>query len=174
VTIHSEHPFLPPGAERSPLRRLRARLPLPVTVWTAESAGRRVGWTVSSVMLADGEPAEIVGLVDEDSELADMIQQTRTFALSVLGAPHRQLADAFAGVGPAPGGAFRLSSWTNSDWGPVLADAPGWLGARLLDGEPGHAGWGLLVRAVVEHVEVADEAAGALGYCRGRYRQWEV
>jgi hypothetical protein len=52
----------------------------------------------------------------------------------------------------------------------VLADAPGWLGARLV-GEPQRAGWSLLVRAVVEHVELgAEPADGMLGYLRGRYR----
>ena len=46
----------------------------------------------------------------------------------------------------------------------------GWLGARLAV-EPQPAGWSLLVRAVVEHVEIGPEPAdGMLGYVRGRYR----
>ena len=73
VTIHSEHPFLPPEGERSPVRRFRGRMPSPVSVWTAERDGRRAGWTVSSILVADGDPALVLGLVDEDSELADLV-----------------------------------------------------------------------------------------------------
>ena len=52
----------------------------------------------------------------------------------------------------------------------MLEGAPGWLGARLV-GEPQPAGWSLLVRAVVEHVEIGPEPSdGMLGYLRGRYR----
>ncbi|MET1004245.1 MAG: flavin reductase family protein [Propionibacteriaceae bacterium] len=174
MTIHSEHPFLPPDGERNPTRQLRGRLPLPVSVWTAELDGRRVGWTVSSLLVADGEPAEVVGLVDEDSELADTIVQTRTVAISLLGGTHRTLADAFAGVAPAPGGAFRFGAWTATPWGPVLDDAVGWVGARLVAGDIGHAGWGLLVRATVERVELGSTSDGALAYLRGRYRQLEL
>ena len=80
------------------------------------------------------------------------------------------VADAFAGIGPAPGGAFKLADWHDSDWGPVLDDGPGWLGARVA-AEPAHAGWGLLVRATIEHIEIGpDPADGLLGYVRGRYQ----
>jgi hypothetical protein len=56
----------------------------------------------------------------------------------------------------------------------VLGDAVGWLGVRLLPGEPDHAGWALLVRATIEHVEVPDASAGVLGYLHGRYRPLEI
>ena len=80
------------------------------------------------------------------------------------------MADAFAGVTPAPGGAFRLGTWTDSAWGPVLSDATGWLGGRLTESTD-QAGWSLLLRAAIEHVEVgADSADGLLGYVRGRYK----
>ncbi len=169
MTIHSEHPFLPPEGERDPLRRLRGRLAAPVTVWTSEHAGRRVGWTVSSLLVADGQPGELVGLLDEDSELADVAMETHTVAVSVLTGSHRQLADAFAGLAPAPGGAFRLGRWLGTAWGPVLEDGAGWLGARLT-GDPQRAGWALLVRASIEHVELSDAATDVLAHVRGRYR----
>jgi flavin reductase (DIM6/NTAB) family NADH-FMN oxidoreductase RutF len=174
VTIHSEHPFLPPEGERSPVRRLRGRMASPVTVWTAELDGRRAGWTVSSLLLADGQPAELLGLLDEDSDLADTILQTRTLAVSLLAGQHRGLADAFAGLAPAPGGAFRLGTWRDTDWGPVLADGAGWLGVRLVEGEPQHAGWTLLVRAQVEHVALGEAGTDVLAHLRGRYRPLEL
>lgn len=174
MSIHSEHPFLPPQGDRDPVRRLRGRLPLPVSVWTAEVDGRRVGWSVSSLLLAAGDPAEVVGLLDEDSELADAIRTTGVVAVSVLGWQHRNLADAFAQVMPAPGGPFRLAEWAPTPWGPVLVGATGWVGARLAEGEPTRAGWSLLVRATVEHVQVDDPSDGVLAHLHGRYRQLEL
>jgi hypothetical protein len=90
--------------------------------------------------------------------------------VNLLGEQHRQLADAFAGVSPAPGGPFTLGRWESSAWGPVLADATGWLGAQLR-AAPDHAGWGLLVRGSVEHVEIAADSSDTvvLAYLRGRY-----
>ena len=170
VTIHSEHPFLPADGERNPVRRFRGRMPSPVSVWTAARGGRRAGWTIASVLVADGDPAEVLGLLDEDSGLADLLADGGPVAISLLGGDHRGLADAFAEVTPAPGGPFRLGSWTETAWGPVLDGAPGWLGARLPSGAADHAGWALLVRAVIEHVEVADGDTDVLGYLRGRYR----
>jgi flavin reductase (DIM6/NTAB) family NADH-FMN oxidoreductase RutF len=175
VTIHSEHPFLPPENERSPLRRFRGRMAAPVTVWTTAGDGDRAGLTVSSLMVADGEPAQLLGLIDEDSDLADLLLQTRTVAVSLLGWEHRGLADAFAGTAPAPGGPFRIGAWTQTQWGPVPADAIGWLGARLLPGDPDHAGWALLIRATVEQVELAGASdQQAMAHLRGRYRQLET
>lgn len=172
MSIHSEHPFSTAGPDRNPLRRMRGRMPSPVSVWTAESAGRRVGWTLSSFLVADGEPAQVVGVLDEDSDLADVLtaETDAAVAVNLLDWSHRGLADAFAGVAPAPGGMFRLGDWSASAWGPVLTDAPAWLGARVT-GPMDHAGWGLLVRAVVEHVQIGpDSDDEMLTYLRGRYR----
>ena len=170
MTIHSEHPFRPPEDDRNPLRRFRGRMPLPVSVWAATRGGRRAGWTVSSLVVADGEPAVALGLVDEDSDLADLLADSGPVAVSLLDWSHRGLADAFAGIGPAPGGPFRLASWVETEWGPVVADAPGWLGGRLLDVTT-RAGWSLLLRAEIQQVAVGpDPGAGMLGYLRGRYR----
>ena len=147
----------------------------PVSVWAAEDATGRAGWTLSSFLVADGEPPEVLGLLDEDSALADRLRSAypllgATLTVNLLGWAHRGLADAFAGTAPAPGGPFTLGSWQESEWGPVLTDAPGWLGARLAI-EPQQAGWSLLVRAVVEHVQIGPEPAdGMLCYLRGRYR----
>ena len=169
VSIHSEHPFLPPEGERNPIRRFRGRMVLPVSVWTAVRGGRKAGWTVSSMIVADGEPAEVLGLLDEDATLADLLADGEAVAISLLGGGHRGLADAFAELAPAPGGPFTLGRWTDTAWGPVLADAPGWLGARLSD-TTSRAGWNLLLRAEIEHAEVAADADEVLGHLRGRYR----
>jgi flavin reductase (DIM6/NTAB) family NADH-FMN oxidoreductase RutF len=168
VTIHRDHPFS--SGERDPIRQFRGRMAAPISIWAAVAGERRVGWTVSSFLVADGAPAMVVGLVDEDSDLAAVLPASSTFAVSLLGWQHRALAEAFAGLAPAPGGVFRLGSWTETDWGPTLAGAPAWLGARVTRGIGEHAGWALLIRAQVEHVEigvVGDEPL--LTHFRGRY-----
>lgn len=164
MTIHSEHPFVPPEGERDPLRRLRGRIAAPVTVWAAGRGAGRRGLTVSSVLLAEGDPARLVGLVDVDSDL--WTPPPGLLVVNVLAAQHRFLADAFAGTAPAPGGPFRLAEWTDTDWGPALADAAGWVGVRL---EP-HArtvGWRVLVEGIIEHVQVGTD--DPLVHLRGRY-----
>jgi hypothetical protein len=71
VTIHSDHPFLPPEGERDPLRRFRGRMIAPVSVWTAYAGERRVGWTVSSMLVVDGPQPTLLGLLDPDADLTE-------------------------------------------------------------------------------------------------------
>lgn len=171
MSIHHEHPFLPPESERSPVRRLRGRLASGVTLWTSTRAGHPAGLTVSSMMVADGEPGRVLALLDPDSDLYDVLVASRAAAVSLLSYDDRALADAFAGVAPAPGGPFKLASWTETDWGPVLAGAATWAGLRLVDDGPREVGWAVLVEAVLEHVEVGDEEAYPMAHRRGRYHR---
>jgi flavin reductase (DIM6/NTAB) family NADH-FMN oxidoreductase RutF len=166
VTIHDEHPFVPPEGERDALRRLRGRLPAAVTVWAAGEGRGRVGLTVSSFLLAAGDPARVLALVDEESDLWDA--RPERVSVNVLGADHAYLADAFAGTAPAPGGPFTLGSWSDGPWGPRLDDAVACVGVSLDDVEPGHEGWGLLLRGTVDDVDLRD--GPALTHLRGRYR----
>ncbi|MEH3033132.1 MAG: flavin reductase family protein [Aeromicrobium erythreum] len=165
MTIHDEHPFLPSEGDRDPLRRLRGRMPAPVSVWTTGTGRGRAGLTVSSFVVADGDPAVVLGLVDQEADFWDAGPER--FVVNLLGSDHAWLAEVFAGQAPAPGGPFTAGSWRDTDWGPVLDDAVGWLGVRRLDGPPRTAGWSLLVEGVVEHVELADGAV--LTHRRGRY-----
>ena len=165
MTIHSDHPFMPPEGERDPLRRFRGRLPAPVTVWATGEGRERRGFTVSSLLIADGEPGRVAGLIDEDSDFRDALEDV--FTVNVLTQAHTTMANAFAGVGPAPGGPFTLGEWEQTEWGPVLTGGAGWLGVRL-DAEPRHLGWALLAEATIEHIEVGD--AIAMAHVRGVYR----
>lgn len=168
MTIHDTHPFAT-GQPRRPLRRFRGRLPAPVTIWAAHGQPRPVGLTVSSVVVADGEPGEVIGLIDPASEVFETIADEGRWAVSLLAHDDRQLADAMAGLAPAPGGPFRLARWRDTEWGPVLATSPGWLGARLA-AEPVEVGWSMLVRGIVESIEI-DETVAPVAYVRGNYRQ---
>jgi len=170
VSIHSEHPFTEPESERDPVRRLRGRLGGAVSLWTTGwTTGHttRTGLTVSSLMVAPGEPARVLGLVDPDSDLFDALQETGTVVVQLLAWEHRDLADAFAGLAPAPGGPFRAGRWHDSDWGPVLDGVTAWAGVRVDTSDPG-VGWSALVQGVVEHVEIGAESA-PLVHRRGRY-----
>jgi flavin reductase (DIM6/NTAB) family NADH-FMN oxidoreductase RutF len=144
----------------------------PVSLWTAYAHERRVGWTVSSLLLADGPEPMLLGLLDPDADLTEAIQpadddRARTVAVSLLGWQHRQLPDAFAGLAPAPGGPFRLADWQETPYGPVLADAPGWLGATVV--ETRTVGWSTLVTARIDQLEVGPADQDLLGHVRGRY-----
>jgi flavin reductase (DIM6/NTAB) family NADH-FMN oxidoreductase RutF len=164
VTIHSSDPFATPEHLRSPVRRLRGRLPSAVTLWTAGEP--RAGLTVSSTLVADGEPGRLLGLVDDESDLWPVAEAAGRFAVTLLGPADQQLADRFAGLLPAPGGLFSGYRWRESDWGPIPADHATWAGCRLDSART--FGWGLLVEATIEHVEVGQDEP--LLHHRGRYR----
>ncbi len=166
MTIHSEHPFADPDPERDPARRLRGRLGGAVTLWTTGSGAHRAGLTVSSVMVAHGDPARVLALLDPDSDLAEALEHTGTAAVQLLGWEHRELADAFAGVTPAPGGPFRLGSWQETAWGPVLQGVSSWAGVRVADARD--VGWSRLVEGVLEQVHLGEET-DPLVHRRGRY-----
>jgi flavin reductase (DIM6/NTAB) family NADH-FMN oxidoreductase RutF len=162
VTIHSGHPFLEPDPERDPARRLRGRLGGAVTLWTSGSDAQRAGLTVSSVLVAAGEPARVLGLVDPDSDLALAVEESGTAVVALLSWRHRDLADAFAGVSPAPGGVFRLGTWTPTRWGPLLDGVPAWAGVRM-EPIPRPVGWSVLLEGVIEHVDIRAPAHGEDG-----------
>ena len=164
MTIHSTDPFATPEDQRSPVRRLRGRLPGPVTLWTAPGPA---GLTVSSTLVADGDPARILGLLDAESELWPAIEAAGRFAVIPLGPADRQLADRFAGLLPAPGGLFSGDSWRVTAHGPVPADHPTVVLCELAESRP--LGWSLLVIGVIEQIELGE--GEPLVHHRGRYRE---
>ena len=164
MTIHSTHPFADP--EPDPGRRFRGRLGGSVTLWTTGAGADRAGLTLTSVMLALGEPARLLGLVDPDSDLALAVEDTGTAVVQLLGWPDRDLAEGFAGTAPAPGGVFRQAAFVDTDWGPRLERATTWAGVRLESAA--EVGWSRMLTCTIEHVEVGEDAE-PLGHRRGRY-----
>ena len=165
VTIHSTDPFATPDEEKSAVRRLRGRLAAPVTLWTAPGPA---GLTVSSAVVADGDPGRVLGLIDDESELWDALEQSGRFVLTALTPADRQLADRFAGLMPAPGGLFASDDWIDTEYGPVPSGAHTWAGCRLESSRV--VGWALLVEAVIEKVAAGPAPAPLIHY-RGRYHE---
>jgi 3-hydroxy-9,10-secoandrosta-1,3,5(10)-triene-9,17-dione monooxygenase reductase component len=168
VTIHASDPFATPEDARSPLRRLRGRMVTTVTLWTAYAAdGRPAGLTVSSTVVADGDPGAILGLIDEESDLYSAMIASGRVAIAMLRDGDGQLADRFAGILPAPGGLFAEGTWLRTEYGPVRSGLPSWAGCMLASTEP--VGYARLVRASVQSVQLDDPAVAPLVRHHGRY-----
>jgi flavin reductase (DIM6/NTAB) family NADH-FMN oxidoreductase RutF len=163
MTIHSSHPF---ASAPDPVRRFRGRIGGAVSLWTSGDAGTRAGLTVSSVMVANGEPGLVLGLLDPDSTLTDVLARTGLGVVHLLEWADRDLAEAFGGVAPAPGGPFTLGTWTQTVHGPVLADRTHAL-VRLAS--TAEVGWSTLATVVIEDITVLEDHH-PLEHRRGRYR----
>lgn len=166
MTIHGEDPFRDPVPD--PARRLRGRLGSAVTLWTGRDGPRPAGLTVSSVAVAAGDPAYLLGLLDPDSDLAEALTSSGAAVVHLLQWRHRQLADVFGGLVPAPGGGFARTELVDTRWGPRIADVGSWAGVVLRDRRP--VGWSVLVTCEIEHVELTGDDE-PLVHRRGRYQQ---
>jgi len=164
--IHDEHPFATPMELRDPVRRFRGRLAAPVTVITSGPAEHRAGLTVSSLLVAEGEPSYVHFLCGTTTDLWDAIVESGAFIVHVLEQGHRPLADRFAGIRPSPGGLFAGIDVTDTEYGPELREARSRAYCRYAGhrDEPMHA----LVHGLVERVELHD-LREPLQYFRGEY-----
>lgn len=169
MTIHTEHPFVPDPGVRDQLRRFRGRLGPQVSLWTSGTdPASAVGLTLSSMMVALGDPGAVLGLLDPDSELAERLEPGTAVAVQLLSWRHRDAAEQFAGQMPAPGGALARNDHVLTPWGPVLTGVTTWLGCRVLDHR--EVGWSREVRARVEQVSIGEDHE-PLQHRRGRYRR---
>lgn len=170
-------PFATPEEDRSPVRRLRGRLVAPVTLWTAPGPA---GLTVSSMLVADGEPGRVLGLVDGESDLFEAARAAGRFLICPLTAGDQPVADRFAGLAPAPGGWFAQDQWEQTEYGPVLAGDRTWAGC-MVTSTRGY-GWGMLVEGTIARIRLSSGPADHSGadatadhhplvHHRGRYRR---
>jgi len=164
VTIHTTHPFADP--EPDPVRRFRGRVGGTVSLWTSGDDTSRAGLTVTSFLVAAGDEARMLALLDPDADLTETLLDTGRAVVQLLGRDDRALAEMFAGQSPAPGGPFRQAEFVSTPWGPRLASARTWAGVRVEGAQP--VGWSTLVTTVAEQVEVGDDAE-PLRHRRGRY-----
>ena len=167
IRVGSRPPFAVPPERRSPARRLRGRLVAPVTVWTAGHLPGGAGLTVSSVLVAEGEPARVLGLIDPTSAFFEAAHETRAFVVHVLAAGDQALAERFSEVRPPIRGPFERLEVAESPWGPVLGGSRPRAACRLAGSMP--VGYAELVEGVIEQLELPD-LEGPLAYLHGRYR----
>ena len=137
IRVGSQPPFAVPPERRDPARRLRGRLVAPVTVWTAGHPPGGAGLTVSSVLVAEGQPARLLGLIDPTSAFWEAAQETGAFVVHVLGVGDRALAERFSEVRPpieARSSAWRWPSRPGARcWeGAAHARPAAWPGRRRL------------------------------------------
>jgi flavin reductase (DIM6/NTAB) family NADH-FMN oxidoreductase RutF len=117
------------------------------------------------VVIAQGAPAFLAGLIGPDTDLAEMISDTGTFVVHLLNDHHRRLAQHFAGTLPAPDSELVVAA---SSHGPVLSVVEDRLYCRVAGRRP--FGWSLLVESVIERAEVGPAEPG-LAWYRGRYHR---
>ncbi|HWC31792.1 MAG TPA: flavin reductase family protein, partial [Actinomycetota bacterium] len=164
--IHYEDPFATPVEKREPWRRLRGRLASPVTLWTSGSREARTGLTISSVVVADGQPPSVLGLMKDTSDLFASIQESGRFVVHVVERDDRALADRFAGLRPSPGGLFAGEEVEDSEWVPVLTRLVNRAYCRFVSERA--AGYQRLVEGTIEQIDL-DELESPLVLFRGRY-----
>jgi 3-hydroxy-9,10-secoandrosta-1,3,5(10)-triene-9,17-dione monooxygenase reductase component len=167
IHIGMQHPFAVPPERRDPARRLRGRLVAPVTVWTAGRPPGGAGLTVSSVLVAEGEPARLLGLIDPTSAFWQAMQETGAFVVHVLAVGDRALAERFSEIRPPIRRPFDGLKVAESLWGPVLGGSRPRAACRLARSAP--VGYAELVEGVIEQLELPD-FKDPLAYQHGSYR----
>jgi 3-hydroxy-9,10-secoandrosta-1,3,5(10)-triene-9,17-dione monooxygenase reductase component len=170
IRIGGQHPFATPPERRDPARRLRGRLVAPVTVWTAGDLATGAGLTVSSVLVAEGQPASMLGLVDPTSAFLEAARRTGAFVVHVLGVGDQGLAERFGEVRPPIRGAFTGLEVSESRWGPVLGGSRPWVACRLAGAAT--VGYAELVEGEIERLELHD-LDDPLAWLHGRFRRVE-
>lgn len=137
-----------------------------MSLWTAGDDAERAGLTVMSWLVAGGEPGRVLALLDPDADLTQLLLETGRGVVQLLSWTDRDLADAFAGTTPAPGGPWRMAGWDKSSYGPRLATAATW--AMVSVETSVEVGWSRLVTCTLDELVIGDEPE-PLVHRRGRY-----
>ena len=165
--VHDEHPFETPSDHRDPARRFRGRLAAPVTVVTSGEGDHRTGLTVSSLVVAEGDPSRIYFLLGSTTDLFYGLEETGKFVVHVLESADQVIADVFAGLRPSPGGRFAGLEVEQSKWGPVLTDVKTRAYCTFEGGD--EETFFIVAEGRIDKLELSD-IEDPLVYFRGRYR----
>jgi flavin reductase (DIM6/NTAB) family NADH-FMN oxidoreductase RutF len=117
-------------ADGDDLKEVMRRYPVGISVVTVDLEGERLGLTVASLVSLALEPPLVGISIARQAALHELLRAAGGFAVSLLGAEQRDLAQHFArGVPP-------IAIWHGIDLldgerGPLLARALGWLECEL-------------------------------------------
>ena len=115
------------GAE---VRDVLRRHPAGVSVVTVDREGERLGLTVASLVSLALEPPLVGISIARSAALHELLRNAGGFAVSLLGADQRSLAQHFA-RGVPPIAIWQGIEARESARGPLLAGALGWLECEL-------------------------------------------
>jgi flavin reductase (DIM6/NTAB) family NADH-FMN oxidoreductase RutF len=122
--------------------------------------------TVSSLVVGQGEPPVLAGVISQSTDLADAVSTSSArFVVQLVGAGQRRLAQHFAGELPAPP---ELLATELTPHGPVLEALADRMFCRVTSSKP--FGWSLLVEAEVTDVEVGEQGK-ALAWYHGAFHE---
>ena len=165
--VHDDHPFDTPADQRDPARRFRGRLAAPVTVITAGTGDHQTGLTVSSLVVAEGEPSRLYFLLGSTTDRFYGLEETGKFVVHVLEAGDQAIADVFAGLRPSPGGRFAGLEVEDTEWGPVIKQVATRAYCTFEGGD--EETFFIVAEGTIDKLELSD-IEDPLVYFRGRYR----
>jgi flavin reductase (DIM6/NTAB) family NADH-FMN oxidoreductase RutF len=160
-----------PATQLNDFRLGMQRLPRGVSVITAVAAdGERYGITATAVFSLSLDPPSLVVGVNKRTRLGKTLHTATSFAVSILGIGHHDVAEAFAGKTSELSGAdrFAYGDWRRDGTGvPILCDAPACFICKIDDiiERSTH----LLLIGLVTKVYVADSDVAPLVYFSRRF-----
>src|SRR5262245_24571311 len=158
------------GVDRDSLWATMRRLAAGVTVVTAVSDAGYLGITVSAFSLASLDPPLALACIHADSQVADAIQASGGFAVTILDGRQELVAEMFAGRAPHPDPAFAgLPHRTRLTGAPILEGGLAWLDCRLAHALP--AGDHTIFLGLVVAAGVAAGHDDPLLYFSSQYRR---
>jgi flavin reductase (DIM6/NTAB) family NADH-FMN oxidoreductase RutF len=117
-------------ASADELREVLRRHPAGVSVVTVDLEGERLGLTVASLMSVALEPPLIAISISRQAALHELLRSAGGFAVSMLAASQRDLAQHFA-RGVPPIAMWHGVATRDAERGPLLEGAVGWLECSL-------------------------------------------
>ena len=131
-----------------------------VTVVTSHLGEQRAGMTASSFTSIALEPPLILVCLHKKAETCQLINESRVFAVSVLGEEHEDLSSQFAGYTQLPDGAdrfYNVATETRVTGSPILKDAIAWMDCQLYGIQDGFTHW-IFVGQVLGTGRIEDPA----------------